>query len=352
MKTEDQNRSTFVTDIDSDTNKWLCKFCQENFETRALLRKHKQDSHWGSIRKHFTNYVYSKESKVYSCKVCHMDFISRAKVRKHFLIHQKFTCEVCGVVQDSAYRYSLHLNEHVGDDKYSCPLCQYVTKRKSSIGIHINGVHLKRYPYSCKHCGKGYYDSVSCNEHEKQHIGSNHTLVCVVCQKEFNYTRYLITHQIRNHKVPTIDLNLQNQCDICKKNYSSPRALQRHMQVHEDTTSDASRNLCEWCGKNFRYKCTLTKHIRIHTGYKPHKCSYCEKVFTQNKYLVLHERTHTGEKPYSCDHCGKRFNQPAPLKTHLRSHTGERPFNCHLCSKGFISKSALKTHMPSCSGCK
>ncbi|KAK9736087.1 Zinc finger, C2H2 type [Popillia japonica] len=396
MKTEDQNRSTFVTDIDSDTNKWLCKFCQENFETRALLRKHKQDSHWGSIRKHFTNYVYSKESKVYSCKVCHMDFISRAKVRKHFLIHQKFTCEVCGVVQDSAYRYSLHLNEHVGDDKYSCPLCQYVTKRKSSIGIHINGVHLKRYPYYCKHCGKGYYDSVSCNEHEKQHIGSNHTLVCVVCQKEFNYTRYLITHQIRNHKVPTIDLNLQNQCDICKKNYSSPRALQRHMQVHEDTTSDASRNLCEWntekitatrlyaplkqqqqtynesdseqtskwfcrtCRQSFESRTRLKKHrkekhfvpFQQHfTNYtysnetQLYTCKVCKAEFKNRIMMWKHVSVH--EEKYTCQICNEIQDSAYRYSIHLSEHIGDNKYTCPLCPYVTRRKSSLARHINS-----
>ncbi|KAI4471594.1 krab and zinc finger domain-containing [Holotrichia oblita] len=281
-----------------------------------------------------------------------MEFTSRIRVQKHFLIHEeKFTCEVCGDVQQSAYRYALHLNQHAGDDKYSCPWCPYITKRKSAVAIHINSVHLKSYPYYCKHCGKGYHDAVAYYDHEEMHI-DNHFLTCVVCQKEFNCTKNLIQHQIRMHNVSTTDLKLQNQCYICKKNYSSPSALQRHMKIHEGTASRTSPNLCEWCGKNFRYKCTLTAHIRIHTGYKPHKCSYCEKVFTANKYLVLHERTHSGEKPYCCDHCGKRFNQPAPLKTHLRSHTGERPFNCNLCNKGFITKSAVRTHIPSCSGCK
>ncbi|KAI4471606.1 zinc finger protein [Holotrichia oblita] len=262
---------------------------------------------------------------------------------KHVSVHEdKYTCEICSEVQESAYKYSVHLIEHIGDNKYTCPLCSYVTRRKSSIALHINSIHLKRYPYYCKHCGKGYHDAVTYTAHEQMHVG-DHSVTCIVCQRSFAYTRNLIHHQIRYHKVTTIDVQVKNQCEICKKYYTSPVTLRRHKQVHEINVSDARPNLCEWCGKHFKDSATLKHHERIHTGYKPHKCSYCEKVFSRKAYLVLHERTHSGEKPYCCDHCGKRFNQPTTLKIHVRSHTGERPYSCHLTAAvDFIPITSIK----------
>ncbi|GJQ79046.1 hypothetical protein Trydic_g205 [Trypoxylus dichotomus] len=332
------------------TRKWFCKKCNQFFETRKLLRTHRKVIHLEPHREQLYNYTYNTETNTYSCQVCKTEFAKRTKMREHFLVHEeKFTCEVCSEVQYSAYRYSLHLSEHSGDGKYICPICRYVTSRKHSIAKHINTIHLRKYLYYCKHCGKGFHDVVTYTEHEKLHVGTN-SVTCVVCQKQFSYTRNLTLHQTRYHRVTTIDMRLENQCHICKKSYSKSSTLKNHMRSHEVNTSKARPHLCEWCGKHFNDKGTLNHHNRIHTGYKPYKCSYCEKAFSRKGYLVLHERTHSGEKPYCCDHCGKRFNQPTSLRVHVRSHTGERPYSCHLCNHGFTSKSTLKNHVISCSG--
>lgn len=279
-----------------------------------------------------------------------MSFANRKKAREHSFMHEeKFTCEVCNEVQYSAYRYSLHLNQHRGDGKYICPICEYVATRPHSVANHINTIHLKKYLYCCKFCGKGYHDVVTYNEHEKLHVGTN-SLICVVCQKEFSYTRYLTLHQTRAHRVTTKDLTLENQCNICQKSYSTPTTLKKHLRTHELNASNARPNLCEWCGKHFNDNGALNHHKRIHTGYKPYKCLYCQKSFSRKGYLVLHARTHSGEKPYCCSYCGKRFNQPTSLKVHVRGHTGERPYTCRVCNNGFTSKSTLKNHSRSCCG--
>ncbi|KAI4471598.1 transcriptional repressor ctcfl-related [Holotrichia oblita] len=335
-----------------EKRKWFCKKCNQSFKTRTSLKKHTKEPHPTAPPKQYTNYTYNNDSNTYICKMCDMAFTDRREIWKHFLIHEeKFTCNVCNESQDSAYIYSIHLNEHIGDDNYPCPLCKFVTKKKTSIAAHINTVHFKRYAHHCKHCGMGFRKRKTFTEHEKSHV-KNNAIICVVCQKRFAYSSNLRDHQIRYHAVRTDMKELKYQCEVCKKSYPSLYNLQRHMPIHEKNTLFSKSNLCEWCGKHFREKTTLTNHIKMHLGYKPFKCSYCDKVFSRKGYVVLHERTHSGEKPYVCDHCGKRFNQPTPLKTHMRCHTGERPYSCHLCNDSFMSKSALNSHITSCSGCK
>lgn len=338
----------FQSNIEENaTFKWRCKICLQFFPTRAVLRDHTRERHSASHFKHFANYSYNTQTQLYSCKMCTAEFNNRTMMWKHVLVHeQKFTCEICSEVQDSAYKFSLHLNKHSGDNNYKCPLCEYVTKITSSMSTHINSVHLKRFPYYCKHCGKGYHDAVMCTDHELKHFG-NHSVPCVVCQKSFGYTRNLIHHQISCHKVPTTDASLNNQCDVCMKHYSSSSSLRKHKRIHQRA---ATPNVCVWCGKHFKDDAALKQHERIHTGYKVHKCRYCEKIFSRTTYLKHHEQTHSGEKPYSCDHCGKRFIQPTSLKIHVRTHTGERPYNCSLCNKGYTTSTALKTHITRCSG--
>lgn len=282
--------------------------------------------------------------------MCKLESKIKKEIEEHALTHEdKFTCEICQEVLFSAYKYALHMYTHKDDGVYICPLCQCSTSRRSTIFQHINTVHLQKYSYQCKHCGKGFRDGITYREHENLHINSN-TMKCVVCDKEFSYTRNLVLHQTRHHRVTTIDPQSENQCTICKKSFTRANNLKKHMNIHNDTIAGSRPHVCEWCGKSFTDKTTLNHHNRIHTGYKPYKCNYCEKAFSKKGYLILHERTHTGEKPHCCEYCGKGFNQLTSLKVHVRTHTGEKPYTCHICDSNYISKIALKSHIISCSG--
>lgn len=276
---------------------------------------------------------------------------TKESIEKHVLTHEdKFECPECGQIFYSAYKFAVHMKKFHVNDLYRCPLCKYTTPRVTSIAQHINLMHLNKYIHYCKFCGKGYHDVLACREHEDVHEGV-HPLACIVCEKEFSYSRNLLMHQIRSHTVAILGVALANQCEVCRRTFARPNSLENHMKMHETKKPIQKTHLCDTCGKGFARKNKLILHYRVHTGYKPHKCSYCEKSFTKKDYLVLHERIHSGEKPYFCVFCEKRFNQDASLRIHIRTHTGERPYICELCDNGFVSKAALRIHQSNCTGC-
>lgn len=318
--------------------------------------EHKKGNHLQSFKEHIIyNYDVNTCTGCYNCKTCDHETESKEEMEKHVLTHEeKYECDHCKAVFYNAYKYALHIKKHDKETSpYKCPLCPYVSPRRTSMSQHINMIHYKKYLYYCKYCGKGFCDVMIYKEHEDIHMGAK-PLLCVVCEKPFSFTRNLIQHQIRFHSVNILGAEgviRKNQCVICKKSYSKASTLENHIKNHHDKSKPRpKKHLCDTCGKGFAQKNKLILHNRVHTGYKPYKCSYCGKSFTKKDYLVMHERIHSGEKPYCCIYCGKCFNQDASLRIHMRTHTGERPYVCHLCSTGFVSNASLKMHLNKCAG--
>ncbi|XP_045439879.1 zinc finger protein 417 isoform X8 [Pipistrellus kuhlii] len=120
-------------------------------------------------------------------------------------------------------------------------------------------------------------------------------------------------------------------CCECKKYFTKVSDLCNHQKVH---TGERPYE-CSECGKCFRQHANLIVHSRVHSAKKSHECGECGKSFSQNASLIQHQRVHTGEKPYECGECGKSFSQSASLVQHQTVHTGEKPYECGECGKYF-----------------
>lgn len=327
---------------------WKCMKCNESFATSVQLRVHRPKHREVPENTIKYNYKFDAMQNVFSCNTCDIEFEREKDAEDHVKIHEYFTCCICGQQFEKPYNFATHMYEHNKADPFHCPLCTFTTKHRSGLLAHINLFHLRKYRYNCEKCHKGFNDQVHFKEHSNSHLGIK-PFVCVVCGSEFVYSRYLLSHQVRNHRAEIEgQKQVPNQCPVCLKSFVREASLHKHLTCHEDDYK--KKHLCDICGKGFARMDKMKIHYRVHTGDKPFACSYCEKAFTKKDYLIMHERIHSGEKPYACEYCGKCFNQGAPLRIHVRSHTGERPYSCHLCKGGFISKGALNIHLRSCNG--
>lgn len=321
----------------------------EEFPTLRKLRAHRKMHKANDEEEH--TYKFDHIQDLYICNTCSAEYQEKHEIEKHIKIHnENFECKICHEKFQKAYSYAVHIVTHTDDKTFRCPNCSYSTTKRTGLLIHINYVHLRKFYYVCNTCGKGFNDIVLFKEHDNEHLGLR-PFVCIVCNKDFAYSRYLHTHQVRNHRVMIDGELLPNQCTFCHKIFSKLVTLEKHMtDRHFKNKPHEKKHLCDTCGKGFAQKNKLRVHYRTHTGYKPYSCSYCAKAFTKKDYLVMHERIHSGEKPYSCEFCGRCFSQGAPLRIHVRSHTGERPFICQICNAGFTSRGALNMHCKNCTG--
>ncbi|XP_031356773.1 zinc finger protein 234-like [Photinus pyralis] len=328
---------------------WNCKKCSEKFDTSRRLREHRK-LHRKDDNVAQYNYKYDDKKGVFICFTCDAEWETKDKIESHVLEHEeKFVCDICSETFVKPYEYSTHLFNHDQSKGFGCPFCKYTTPRRTAIMIHINTYHLRKYIYTCTLCGKGFNDCVLFKEHHNVHQGIK-PFRCVVCGKEFAFSSYLTSHQVRNHQVTIDGMIGTNQCCVCSKRFTRQNSLEKHMRQHVvigEKKVFEKKHLCDICGKGFSRTEKLRIHYRVHTGVKPYACSYCDKSFTKRDYMIMHERVHSGEKPYSCQYCGKCFNQGAPLRLHVRSHTGERPqpgHTCPVCQKTYTSNGVLRAH--------
>ncbi|XP_056630622.1 gastrula zinc finger protein XlCGF26.1-like isoform X3 [Diorhabda sublineata] len=333
---------------------WTCRRCLEEFMSRRELTDHTKTYHPEENKEIQHTFKFDEEQEIYTCSTCSAEYQSQKEVEEHISkIHEEFyTCDVCQHTATKAYKFALHMKIHSADDTYTCPLCSYNTLRRTCLQTHINRVHYHKFYYTCPTCGKGFNDSVIFKEHNNEHLGIK-PFVCVVCNKCFVYSRYMLIHQTRYHTVHIEGTLHKTQCSICLKVFSKVTTLLKHITTKHSANpaeKPEKRHLCDMCGKGFGTSDKLKIHYRIHTGDKPFACRYCEKRFTKKDYLIMHERVHTGEKPYPCMYCGKCFNQAASLRIHVRGHTGERPYICQFCNGGYISRGSLNLHLKICNG--
>lgn len=334
---------------------WCCKLCFEEFTTRKNLEEHRRTLHDDieelDLPENDNKYTFDEVHEFYTCNNCSAEFQTKEEVEKHVEIHdEKYECQVCNEVVRGALNFSSHMQQHREDKHFPCPLCPHIASRKSAMLTHISRLHFRKYDFQCRTCGKCFNDATTFKEHENFHLGVK-PFICIVCSKEFVYSRYLIAHQIRNHRVRVLDKDSKTQCHMCTKIFARSETLVKHMLSKHLTYHEGpheKKHLCDVCGQGFSRTDKLKIHYRKHTGEKPYSCVYCSKSFIKRDYLIMHERIHNGEKPYVCDYCGKSFNQGAPLRIHMRSHTGERPYKCPHCETGCVSKGALNAHIKSC----
>ena len=101
---------------DKNGNKFLCKFCTEEFEVQYSLKQHVKDIHpkdlvplsisreseKHSVEKSKWNQLQPNENGRMDCLTCKKTFASFATAKQHFKeqheANQKFNCDLCGKI--------------------------------------------------------------------------------------------------------------------------------------------------------------------------------------------------------------------------------------------------------------
>uniref|UniRef100_A0A8D0GW17 C2H2-type domain-containing protein n=1 Tax=Sphenodon punctatus TaxID=8508 RepID=A0A8D0GW17_SPHPU len=229
------------------------------------------------------------------------------------------------------------------------------------------GSKLRKSPYTCFVCGKGFKGQRELKGHEKRVHSGEKLRQQSKTGESYHHSSELVKHQrIHAGEKPY-------ECEICGKNFSWLTNFRRHEKIH---TGEKPWK-CGECGESFNRRSNLTRHQATHRGEKPYRCEECGESFSQHPHLIGHQRIHTGEKPYECDECGKTFSLRSNLRSHerihtkekayeceecgervrlldlavhQRSHAGAKRYNCGECGKGFVNYSQLTRHQVAHSG--
>ena len=225
--------------------------------------------------------------------------------------------------------------------EHKCKECNYSSRQKCHLKLHVQSVHEGLKPYKCPTCD---YSS-SQNGALKQHIAAVHDrkkpFKCLTCDSSFTLNRSLKKHieSVHEGKKPF-------SCSKCNASFSEGGSLKRHLlSVHERKKPFN----CPNCNSTFSQKMHLKRHIgMVHEAKKPYECSFCSSAFSLRQGLKNHIASiHDGiPKPFQCSVCPKGFVEKGQLLKHFSIvHEGKKSFKCPKCDNCFSQKGNLKTHM-------
>ncbi|XP_047445073.1 sal-like protein 1 isoform X2 [Mugil cephalus] len=80
------------------------------------------------------------------------------------------------------------------------------------------------------------------------------------------------------------------------------------------------------------------------------QCGVCLRVLSCPRALRLHQATHLGERPFPCKICGRSFSTKGSLRSHLATHHARQPNaraqnSCPLCQRKFTNALVLQHHI-------
>ena len=141
--------------------------------------------------------------------------------------------------------------------------------------------------------------------------------------------------------------NNQNQCKLCKKKFSTPHEVKRHIaRIH-----DQVRICCNFqgCEKKFSDQYSFDKHMKNAHDVDVNKCKICDETLSGRLQLKLHMKKVHDEKPIKdkkCDKCPRVFDRSQDLNRHIAMvHESTRQHVCEKCGKCYSMRNKLMTHM-------
>ena len=264
-------------------------------------------------------------------------------------------------------------SRHLAIRPFICSLCDFQSSYKSAFTRHMNRRHLNFTTLICSHCRKKFHDEKLLEEHKKIHLVRQ----CPLCPFKASSLVKLAEH--RSEKHIQIGMVKPLQCDKCLTQFSSYRALKRHVDKICPLTHGYQKSFqCDKCLSRFTCLGSMKQHIAkycpaIHYNddSRPLQCDVCFSRYDSMKVLrkhkdMLHKQTLSQE--LACSNCHQTFPDKCRLEDHVRQSicckkiskatkkAGKKTevkiyqndLKCHACNEQFSKLKVLKRHLAFC----
>nr|XP_020464032.1 zinc finger protein 358-like [Monopterus albus] len=222
-------------------------------------------------------------------------------------------------------------NELSPSGDYHCIICDLKLSSKLKLLDHMN-MHTGARPYGCAECGKRFCQIYNYRVHLRTHAQAKvDRLLCRICRKGFTSQEDLKDHLSKTHFEDEF-----YECDLCKRVFTSLKVCEYHVKLHKCMLDV----VCEVCGRNFSSPKSLARH-RKKMCHRSLKCTDCTKTFTKKNALLKHSFSHLGLLPYTCVRCRCHFRLAKLYRQHKcipdRVH-------CVACLREFPSQEDFQQH--------
>ena len=255
--------------------KFKCEICDGKFKSNPSLGKHMKThrrkiypcKHCGKrfwkkyLKQHVRSYCLGNKAytlgTVYNCIKCSVHFLAPSLLKRHVAeVHEAlkmFTCEYCGYSCLRKCNMNRHIDSHLNERRYKCPICDQRFNGKQEIKGHIKAVHDKIRDFTCEVCGKTFARKTTMVYHLKSH-SRERVYRCRICGEKFNSTALRKEHMNQSHEKPTFS------CTVCGHSFSKKDRLTRHSKrVHGFVIKEFR---CEVCCEPFANRKLVYQHMQ------------------------------------------------------------------------------------------
>ena len=171
-------------------DKFLCSVCEIYFRTKERMLNHVKRKHGPALP--------------HKCSFCHQVFGNSNQLKYH--------------------KHTVHRDTPLNQDPLppsQCDICSQTFANRKRLNYHKSTAHTEKIP--CEDCGK-LYPAVYIKLHMKQ--AHTERATCIICGKQ---VRALKDHIASVH---TSDSEKQFHCEHCGKGFGNQRSLNDHMNIH------------------------------------------------------------------------------------------------------------------------
>ena len=259
-----------------------CTICEVTFNTRLLLKYHKNSKHKRTL---------NGKTERALCNICSTTFSSKYILESHVKTRHEvktesdtLKCDICPKTFSTKYRAKYHMRTHDAgsEEKVICNICSKTLSNLYNLKYHML-THDPNYKIDralCSECSRTFSSKIGLKKHiMSEHEDQKYT-PCSICGLAF--TIFSISKHVR----------------LCKLPENERKKIREKNKVE-----------CNACGKILADKVKLKRHIRfIHNQEKLFQCNFCDhKDFRTDNIKVHIQNNHNGKPSY------ESFSRITPL---------------------------------------